>query len=81
MPNVIVDIEGRPGLVRDISTGAIVNTNRVDYDNYVANKVKSQALHQKIKTQDQEIQQIKGDLNDIKQMLSQLLVARGGQGS
>lgn len=81
MHNVIVDIEGRPGLVRDISTGAIVNTSRVDYDNYVANKAKSQALREKIKTQDQEIQQIKGDLNDIKQMLSQLLSVQGRQGS
>lgn len=70
---MIIDIEGHPGIVRDMSSGAIVNTNKTDYENYLVSKSRAKNLNEKVSMQAAEIQSIKSDLDQIKQMLSQLL--------
>lgn len=68
---MIVNIEGHSGLVRDISSGAVVNVNRTEYENYIARK------NQKA-TQSDEINNIKAELDQIKQMLQILIRDKNG---
>ena len=73
---MIVDIQGRPGLVRDIASGAIVNTNRTDYENHLTRQSRVQGLNEKVAQQQQEIESIKSSISDIKDMLALLLSQR-----
>lgn len=68
---MIVNIENHPGLVRDISSGAVLNVNRSEYENYMAQK-------QQKMSQSGEINNIKAELDEIKQMLQILIRERNG---
>jgi hypothetical protein len=70
---MIVNIKGKDGLVRDISSGAILNTNRTDYENYMNQKSQQEALKIKETEREHEINMLKSDINEIKQMLVSLL--------
>lgn len=73
-----VNIEGKQGLVRDLNSGAILNTNRYDYDNYLAKKKQRQEEKQRMESQSQEINNIKSELAEIKQLLVTLLSKDNG---
>jgi hypothetical protein len=66
-------VEGNDGLVRDVSSQAILNTNNKEYDAYIARKnaVKSQKLE--LERQGKQIEKINSDLSEIKQMISILI--------
>jgi chaperonin cofactor prefoldin len=70
---MLLKVEGDPSLVRDANTMAILNTNRTDYDNYIRRKESLMSDKQQLATQANEINNIKQDLSEIKQMLSALL--------
>lgn len=61
-----VPVEGSSSLVRDKSTGAIVNINTKEMQAARNRKEKKQK-------QQQEIDQLKTDVSDIKQMLQQIV--------
>lgn len=68
-----VKISGKDGLVRDMSTRAIINTNKSDYENYI-NRISVLKENQKQITQNSiDINNIKTELSDIKQMLLMLI--------
>ena len=76
MPNRYVSVEGHTSLVRDIDTGAIVNTNRSDYERYVKQKRLFQERNsqiEQINKHTSEINSIKDDLQEIKSMLLQMV--------
>ena len=69
-------VEGHTGLVRDTLTGAILNTNKTEYENYLRQKeaVEKRTLESKqISQHTEEINNIKTELSEIKQMLLLLL--------
>ena len=69
-------VEGHAGLVRDTRTGAILNTNKTEYENYLRQKeaVEKRTLESKqISQHTEEINNIKTELSEIKQMLLLLL--------
>ena len=70
---MIVNIDGKDGLVRDISSGAILNTNRTEYENYIARREQAKTAKQQIAQQAEEINNIKNEIGEIKQMLVALL--------
>ena len=70
---MLLKVKGDPNLVRDANTMAILNTNRTDYDNYIRRKESLMSDKQQLATQAHEINNIKQDLSEIKQMLSALL--------
>ena len=70
---MLLKVKGDPSLVRDANTMAILNTNRTDYDNYIRRKESLMSDKQQLATQANEINNIKQDLSEIKQMLSALL--------
>ena len=59
-------VEGNSGLVRDRTTGAILNANSTEIQ-------KARLKKNKEKQQEQEIQELKKDVSDIKVLLTKLI--------
>jgi glutaredoxin 2 len=68
-----VRIQDSDSLVRDLSSGAVINTNTTDYQNYLAKKNSSKNMKQQIKQNSEKIEQIESDLSEIKQLLITLI--------
>jgi len=61
-----VEVEGHPGFVRDMETGAILNINKTEL-----NKIKRARAARRNK--DNEIRDLKNEVGEIKSLLMQLL--------
>jgi hypothetical protein len=64
------------GLSKDITTGAIINTDRNAYEMYKAQRkvaLEQQKTLQNVSDIHQEVETLKQDINDIKSMLSILI--------
>lgn len=68
-----VKIENKEGLVRDISSGAVLNTNRTDYENYLTRKKQEKLAKEQTDKQVEEINNLKNEISEIKQMLLVLM--------
>jgi hypothetical protein len=62
----MIPIEGHKNLYRDENTGAILNADNIEYNNYL--KLKDQKLKQK-----NEIDNLKTELAEIKSLLKELI--------
>lgn len=62
----MIPVEGHINLFRDEKSGAIINTDSVGYQNYV--KIRNERKKQK-----EEIDQLKKDVNEIKNLLIELI--------
>ena len=63
---MMIPIEGHKNLYRDENTGAILNADNIEYNNYL--KLKDQKLKQK-----NEIDNLKTELAEIKSLLKELI--------
>ena len=68
-----VKIENANGLVRDMSSGAVLNTNQTDYENYLNRKRQSELSKEQTSKQVEEINNLKNEISEIKQMLLALM--------
>jgi Tfp pilus assembly protein PilO len=66
-------VEGNDGLVRDTDTLAILNTNSSEYQKYVAQRESLRVRNEEMARQAAEINNLKEDLSEIKQMLKALI--------
>jgi hypothetical protein len=66
-------VVGADSLVRDISTGAIINNSSSDFDNYQNQQTLAQKRRDQILQQETDINNIKTDLMDIKQILLSMI--------
>lgn len=66
-------VEGNPSLLRDVSTHAIVNSNKSEFETYMKNKSIMLNRVNEVKKQNEKIDKLETDINDIKHML-QLLI-------
>jgi wobble nucleotide-excising tRNase len=71
--NNFLKVEGHTSLVRDTTTGAILNNNRTEYEEYLDRKRKAEAREAEISQHTEDINNIKNELSDIKQLLLQLV--------
>ena len=71
--NEFLKVEGHASLVRDPTTGAIINNNRTEYEVYLAMRSKAEAREAEISQHTEDINNIKNELTDIKQLLLQLV--------
>jgi wobble nucleotide-excising tRNase len=71
--NKFLKVEGHAGLVRDTTTGAILNNNRTEYEVYLATRRKAEAREAEISQHTEDINNIKNELQDIKMLLQQLV--------
>jgi hypothetical protein len=65
-------VEGHTNLVRDESTNAIINTNMNEYENYKVLQQIKEKEKQKIETLENNVNEMKNDLNEIKLLLRDL---------
>ena len=65
----LISIESDISLARDISTNAIVNTNSSEYNKYLLMRKQKEAEHQSINQMQTEIECLKSDLCEIKNLL------------
>jgi wobble nucleotide-excising tRNase len=71
--NHFLKVQGHASLVRDTATGAILNNNRTEYEEYLDRKRKAEAREAEISQHTEDINNIKNELSDIKQLLLQLV--------
>lgn len=69
----LVKIENSPNLARDISSGAVINTNVTEYENYMARKKANKDLKEQIQQNADEIKELKSDIAEIKNLLVSLI--------
>lgn len=68
----LIPVEGERNLARDIKTNAIVNTNEQEYNAYIARKNSTMKEKDKIETLENQINEVKDDLNEIKCLLKKM---------
>lgn len=69
----LVKIENSPNLARDINSGAIINTNVSEYENYMAKKRANKDLKEQVKQNSDNIRDLKSDIAEIKNLLISLV--------
>ena len=62
----MIPVKGHKGLFRDEESGAIINTNVSEYNNYMVMKNKKQS-------EKDELDRIKSDIQEIKNLLKELV--------
>ena len=75
-----VKVANAEGLVRDLSTGAIINNNVGDYEHYLFQKESAKKRREQIENQAKEIDNIKNELQDIKQLLLLMMDKNSSKG-
>ena len=65
--------KGHKDLARDPKTNAIVNVNGLDYSQYLSTRNVKSEKTQKLQTVEQDLANMKGELDEIKSLLKELL--------
>ena len=68
-----IQVEGKPELVRDINSGAIVNKNYSAYEQAKRRAAEAQKQRDEIRGATREINTLKCEIHEIKDMLKTLL--------
>ena len=66
-------VKDNSDLVRDPSTGAILNTNSLDHDKYVAQRDAKNVEHKKTENIERDISTLRQELDEIKSLLRELV--------
>ena len=66
-------LEGHKDLARDPETNAVINVNTLDYQEYLARRNSKVEKNQKVQTIEQEVANMKSDIDEIKSLLKELL--------
>tara|TARA_Y100000361_G_C11140902_1_gene334985 strand:- start:251 stop:481 length:231 start_codon:yes stop_codon:yes gene_type:complete len=69
----LVKVEGHADLVKDTKTHAVINTNKNAYINYKKRLQEAQRQRDEIRTATREINNIKCEMHEIKDMLKTLM--------
>ena len=67
-----VKVKNQPNLVRDPHTNSIINTNMAEYNEYVARRKAKSSETQRVEDLENDVSEIKDDLNEIKTLLRNL---------
>ena len=68
-----VKVEGHADLVKDTKTHAVINTNKNAYVNYKKRLQEAQRQRDEIRTATREINNLKCEMHEIKDMLKTLM--------
>ena len=69
----VLKVENENNLYRDLSSGAIINTDSSSREAYLKQRENILKTRQATEKNTQDIQELKGEISDIKQMLTQIL--------
>ena len=67
-----LNVEGHADLVRDNSTGAILNNDSSQYNQYLTLRAKRQQGTNRIDNMENDLKDLKDDINEIKNLLRAL---------
>ena len=65
-------VDGHSNLIRDENTNAILNTNSVEYNNYLSIRAKRKHGSERIDNMENDLKKLKDDINEIKTLLRAL---------
>lgn len=68
-----LQVEGHSNLYRDPKTNSIMNKNARGYDEYVSKRKIKNEENQKIQNMEEDLCNMKNDINEIKSLLKELL--------
>lgn len=68
-----IKVKNQPNLVRDPKTNSIINTNMAEYNEYVSRRNLKKSETQKVEELQNDVLNIKNDLNEIKYLLKRLV--------
>lgn len=66
-------VTGHSDIVRDPKTNSIVNVDNFGYEQYIARRDSQSKKNQKMSDVEEEIFEMKNDINEIKQLLKEFL--------
>ena len=66
-------LEGHKDLARDPETNAVVNVNTLEYQQYLSRRNVKTEKNYKVQNMEQELANMKGDIDEIKFLLKELL--------
>ena len=66
-------VEGHSELYRDSTTNSIVNRNTSDYNTYMSQKKMRDNENQKVDSMEQNLADLKNEINEIKSLLKDLV--------
>ena len=67
------ELKGNKDLARDPETNAIINVNTLEYTQYLSRRDVKTEKNQKVQTMEQDLANMKSELNEIKSLLKELL--------
>lgn len=73
MSREYIKVSGHSDLVRDPETNSIINKNKSEYNEYMMQKNLKLEENQKVQTIEDEVANIKNDVNEIKFLLKELI--------
>ena len=66
-------VKGHVDLLRNSETGAIVNSNSLDYEKYISRRDAKKAQVQQSDNIEQDLANLKNEMNEIKSLLKELV--------
>ena len=69
----LIPVKDSKGLFRDEETGAILNKNDIEYSAYIENRKKLLSDKERINNLENQLTDVRSDLNDIKDLLLKAL--------
>jgi hypothetical protein len=69
----VLKVENENSLYRDLSSGAIINTDSSAREAYLKQRENILRTREATEKNTKDIQELKGEISDIKQMLAQIL--------
>ena len=66
-------VKGHVDLLRNSETGAIVNSNSLDYEKYISRRDAKKAQDQQSENIEQDLANLKNEMNEIKSLLKELV--------
>jgi len=71
--NNLIPVEGKPNLYRDLSSGAIVNTDNLSYKQHLQHTKSLENQKIRMEILENKVNQINEDLGEIKSLLKNLI--------
>jgi hypothetical protein len=66
--NSVIQVKGHDKLIRDPKTKAILNTDSMEYNNYISRKKERENASQELSRLKSDVEQIKNDIVEIKDL-------------
>ena len=73
MNNEFVKVKDHQNLLRDPLSNGIINTNKSEYDEYIARRDAAEKSKNAEVTMKEDLDNLKGEINEIKSLLKELV--------